>query len=591
MNSLHTRYARWTLVGFIIGIAAISVNVAASPSLFSQHLVYADEYDELAEEKEEKLEEKNELEEEAAEAAIEEQTYTEQLTSYRTALNATQNNLTAKLALIAEIDRDKEAKEELFETKMLEKGVLMRGLYKQSDVTPLELFVGSESFASFAQSWQYYRTMVGEGRRQVLEVSHFIDELSKTLVEEEERRVQLEKEAAALAAQQAYYNAQLANVQSYLSDINSQISSLESDIADITAKQEELIREKLSATAASLTVGEYETAVESLPEPGFSPAFAAFSYGRPHRVAMSQYGAYGRAKAGQDYEDILKAYYHDIEIVEYDVPDEITVTGNFNGTIDFEGRYLKGIAEMPSSWADKGGYEALKAQAIAARTYALSYTNNAQGAICDTQSCQVFLESKADADSAARWHDAVEDTRGLVMVHGGAPIRAWYASTHGGYSRLPTDFDVKWNSTPSYIKRIVDGDGDGNAYEGPEYGNSPWYHKAWYSSSDGHPWLTEEEMLDLLNAALLPSSYNEHLSHPDDDGWSPEEVRDALADEGISPLESIDGIAASFSGEGYTATLVVSGREIDAQRFRKVFVLRSRGNLALWSSLFDIVER
>ena len=34
--------------------------------------------------------------------------------------------------------------------------------------------------------------------------------------------------------------------------------------------------------------------------------------------------------------------------------------------------YVKRIYEMPSSWGDQGGMEALKAQAVAARSYALA---------------------------------------------------------------------------------------------------------------------------------------------------------------------------------------------------------------------------
>jgi len=72
----------------------------------------------------------------------------------------------------------------------------------------------------------------------------------------------------------------------------------------------------------------------------------------------------------------------------------------------FEGRYLMGIAEMPSSWHK----EALKAQAVAARTYAYRYKESGQ-AICTTQACQVFSQSKADS-SPADWRQAVEETRG-----------------------------------------------------------------------------------------------------------------------------------------------------------------------------------
>ena len=52
--------------------------------------------------------------------------------------------------------------------------------------------------------------------------------------------------------------------------------------------------------------------------------------------------------------------------------------------------YLKHLYEMPSGWPS----EALKSQAIAARSYALSYTNNGSGSICPSQQCQVVKRSR-----------------------------------------------------------------------------------------------------------------------------------------------------------------------------------------------------
>lgn len=563
---------------------------------FKVFLVQADEYDDLVKERSEKEKEKKEREKEAQETEIERESLGSQLEYYKEELSKTENQLAEKRQLIMKIEEDKKNKEEERERKIALRNGLLRSLYKTVQVTPLELYLGSDGFVTLAQSWGYQSAFLNEGKRQITEINNFIEELSNLLGEEEETKQALEGEVQVLAGQTVALKGEIEVTERYLGELKDQISSLEEDIGDITEKQEELIREKLAATAMFTSVGEIEAAKQALPEPEFSPAYAVFSYGYPHRVGMNQYGAYGRAKAGQSAEEILKAYYKDIEIVDYEVPESITIiAGDSSEEIDFEENYLLGIAEMPSSWGDKGGFEALKAQAIAARTYALAVTNNGQKAICITQSCQVYKASKATSEAAARWHEAVEETHGQVIVYGGSPIKAWYSSTAGGYTRLPTDFDVKWNSSPPYVKRVADLDKKGRAYDGPEHGDSPWFHKAWYASSDKHPWLTEEEMLDLLNAAQLPDSYNEHLSAEEKGGWDKEEVIKALKDEGIEPLEEITDIKSIFSEEGYTRFLRIDTDEghvdIDGKRFRRIFILRSRGNLALWSSLYDVVIR
>src|SRR5439155_21949502 len=101
--------------------------------------------------------------------------------------------------------------------------------------------------------------------------------------------------------------------------------------------------------------------------------------------------------------------------------------------------YLKGISEAPSSWPA----EALRAQAIAARTYLLwvlgrppSGDAAALGAqICATDSCQVYSGvGKERAPNGANWAAAVHDTAGQALLSGGSPILAKYSACNGGRS-------------------------------------------------------------------------------------------------------------------------------------------------------------
>jgi len=96
--------------------------------------------------------------------------------------------------------------------------------------------------------------------------------------------------------------------------------------------------------------------------------------------------------------------------------------------------YVAGIAEMPADWP----MEALKAQAVAARTYGwyVSRTATYDGYdICPTVSCQVFRGANVVRDAAAgeRWQEAVERTSGEVLLDDtGDPVLARYFSTSGG---------------------------------------------------------------------------------------------------------------------------------------------------------------
>src|SRR3990167_8256990 len=118
---------------------------------------------------------------------------------------------------------------------------------------------------------------------------------------------------------------------------------------------------------------------------------------------MSQYGANGRANAGQSHEDILRAYFNNISFENRNA--RIKVQGF--GEMDLE-EYMLGIYEMPNSFH----IEALKSQAVAARSYALAYTNNGANEICTTQSCQVYK----DSPKGGKWEEAVRATEGEVMT-------------------------------------------------------------------------------------------------------------------------------------------------------------------------------
>lgn len=100
-------------------------------------------------------------------------------------------------------------------------------------------------------------------------------------------------------------------------------------------------------------------------------------------------------------------------------------------------RYLLGLNEVPVTWPE----EALKAQAVAARTFAV-YTllepkrpdAAAYGFdIGATDQCQVFSGADViDVPDGERWTAAVGATAGQVVLYNGQPIFARYHSTSGG---------------------------------------------------------------------------------------------------------------------------------------------------------------
>ena len=116
--------------------------------------------------------------------------------------------------------------------------------------------------------------------------------------------------------------------------------------------------------------------------------------------------------------------------------------------VDLE-EYVKGVvpAEMNTAWHPA----ALKVQAIAARTYALyQIRQNSQKDfdIMASTKDQVY-RGRAGASGAAT--QAVESSRGIVLVHGDLPIFAAYHSTAAGATE---DASYVWSMDLPYLKGV-----------------------------------------------------------------------------------------------------------------------------------------
>lgn len=92
---------------------------------------------------------------------------------------------------------------------------------------------------------------------------------------------------------------------------------------------------------------------------------------------------------------------------------------------------------MPASWQK----EALKAQAVAARTYSIS---SAGKEVKDTTAFQVY----GGYDWNSKTSEVVESTRGKVLKYNGNLISATYSSSNGGYTEASSEV---WSSQLPYL--------------------------------------------------------------------------------------------------------------------------------------------
>ena len=289
---------------------------------------------------------------------------------------------------------------------------------------------------------------------------------------------------------------------------------------------------RLAAFVAVLAAAAAAASAHGAPKPP-QPAFVLAGGGWGHGVGMSQWGAFGQAKAGRDYRTILGHYYRGTQIgsaptsilerVRVLVGDglaKVTVTNalavfDSNGKryvlpigpvtigpklqlpVGDEGKqlalpgpltfratptsfltvgdkgyrgdlrvakagaklqlvnvvgleaYLLGVVpgEMPKDWP----LEALKAQAVAARTYAVAHLVNAKGfdLYSDWRS-QVYYGVASEGPGPTR---AVTETKGEIVTYEGAPAQTLYFSSSGG--RTISSLDAFGTDIP-YLQAVDD---------------------------------------------------------------------------------------------------------------------------------------
>jgi peptidoglycan hydrolase CwlO-like protein len=440
--------------------------------------------------------------------------------------------------------------------------------------SPLLIFLSSVDASEMTQVLAYQRAKTKQDKAIITNIALSIADL-------ERKKAELEQEQKWLVSTKASLDEQSAKLDKVVKGALAYQSDLSGKIAELSAKQQEIINVRSGGFTATIgdsdLADDYNASIKGFREAAPGGSFAVFAFGaHTHRKGMSQYGARGRAQSGQNANTILKAYYGK-EPVSKDTGGSIKVAGF--GEMDFEGRYLLGIAEMPSTWHQ----EALKAQAIAARTYA--YRHKTQGTeICTTEACQVYNDGKASNPPDA-WRQAVESTRGQVLED----VVTYYASTHGGFAT-----PIGWDTT--------DGSGGGSfidkAYD--KIGGSPWLYKAWYTkgyspSSDkcgrSNPWLNPEEMADIVNAAIAlrtggidtsritPITTSCWGGNP----YSMAELRSIVA--GSGGISSATSVSVT-QGNGSTNNVTINGVSINGSDFKTAFNLRAPGYMSIPQSGF-----
>jgi len=215
--------------------------------------------------------------------------------------------------------------------------------------------------------------------------------------------------------------------------------------------------------------------------------------------------------------------------------------------------YLLGVVPRETGEVDAAAYEAVKAQAVAARTYAVAHLGGRAALGFDvypgTQD-QVYGGVAAEREMISR---AVRETAGEVATYGGRAIDAYYHSTCAGRTAA---IDEVWNVRPvPYLVSVEDVD--------PRTG------EAWDRASSRFTWTerwTQAQLVSVLNRTLA----------------------DSLRGRRIREIEDMDVLSRTQSGRVRALRIDTDAGSFTVGRDRVRWILAPARGGILNSSKFDV---
>ncbi|MDJ0663512.1 MAG: S-layer homology domain-containing protein [Acidimicrobiia bacterium] len=176
--------------------------------------------------------------------------------------------------------------------------------------------------------------------------------------------------------------------------------------------------------------------------------------------------------------------------------------------------YVLGISEMPYYWglAERDGLEALKAQALAARSYARELQilrpppgDNLCGAWCDVRDTTVdqrYVGWGHVGLGIDEWIEAVDSTAGQVITHPDAPngnvVRSYYSSSSGGATESVHEVWSSFGTPISYLMSV-----DDHWAKLPEVNNP---YDSWTVTKDA-AFVAAKVGLDTLTGAIVTETH------------------------------------------------------------------------------------
>lgn len=482
--------------------------------------------------------------------------------------------------------------------------------YKNARVGLLDVLLSKDNGDDFFRAFSMHRLIARRQGKIIDEVLAEIEEIEKDKLALEaevklikSEKSQLDEGMAALKNEQARIRQELiaqaqleAAVKAEIASINTQLDGLSQDLKDA-------INAKVGGGGDNTGGGDYDGGTSPQPPSGDAGTYDIYVGGTkvasnvpgPIRVVHGDDSEVFRVNGSLYYRGILEMREDTNVFLINELPFEM---------------YLYGIAEMPSSWPS----EALKTQAVAARTYAVKnwnkrspYLYNLRDDVFDQNYTGYYKEMSS---YGSNWRSAVQGTSSKVLKYGSDIVSTYYHSTCAGHTLASEEV---WVSALPYTRAESDWTSSTDSYgDLVAYGSSSYFNKKkWcgsaYQSCTSTDTINDAQMMDLANATIYLDMYpnKENNILPSSlGGYSASELQSALGSNSIqnkvgtlTNVKSIYNngsttITSSARKTSYVRIIGANGSyDLPGEEFWTVFNSRAPGSLHIYYSNFWTVQK
>lgn len=318
----------------------------------------------------------------------------------------------------------------------------------------------------------YYDYVSKTSRASILGLISELDQLTKSNEEHVRQIEKLEQDNTEISERKANLEKQISQFNSNIASAKTNVDGLRAKVAGVQQKIDLLSQEQMNVINRENTILLKDNA-QCIRNDLESGKYYFITRGRDlyqgHGIGLSQFGAFGAANQGWNASKILTFYYtgtavqtlpsRTIDVIGYGTMDMNTYVAGLGEIPDKACGTSEQVSQNPDKYTldnpstiwDCWPEEAIKAQVIAARSYAATSSQP----ICTSASCQVYK-----GGNAKRW--VANETSNQYVTYGGNIIKAYYSSDNSqGYGTASVDevwnnWDGSYGGSYPYLAHVDD---------------------------------------------------------------------------------------------------------------------------------------